>query len=96
MSWSSGEESWSLGSVLEFSSVLRWVTGDGDDLDDDGDILGNKLWPGEKSEDDLSLLREDGGWNAEDDVKDFSSGVSPVMENIGLVITVIKMMKFNL
>ena len=67
--------------MLEFSSVFIWEEwmGDGDDLEEVGDILGNKLWPGENS--DFSDL-EDGGWNAEG--KDFSIGVSPVIENMGL------------
>ena len=37
----------------------------------------------------MSLAREDGGWNAEEDVKDFNRGVSPVMENIGLELTLV-------
>jgi len=53
--------------------------GEGDDLEEVGDILGNKLWPGGNR--DFSDL-EDGGWNAEG--KDFSIGVSPVIENMGL------------
>ena len=53
--------------------------GEGDDLEEVGDILGNKLWPGENR--DFSDL-EDGGWNAEG--KDFRIGVSPVIENMGL------------
>ena len=82
---SSGEDSWSLGSLLEFSSVLRCVVwmGEGEDLEEVGDILGNRLWPGENS--DFSD-REDGGWNA--DGKDFNIGVSPVIENIGLKVNV--------
>ena len=57
--------------------------GDGDDLEDDGDILGKMLCPGEKSDEEL-LSRETGGWNAEDEGKDFKIGVSPLIENIGL------------
>lgn len=67
---------------MEFSSVLPWWPGDGEDLEEVGDTLGKRLWPGEKSAGELDLEEVGGGWNAEG--KDFRIGVSPAMLNIGL------------
>ena len=78
----SGEESSILESaVLEFSSVLRPVTGEGEDRElEPGDRRpGNRLWPGENSGGSGLVT---GGWKAEG--KDLRIGASPGSENIGL------------
>ena len=85
----SGEESSILESaVLEFSSVLRPVMGEGEDreLEPGERRPGNRLWPGEKSGGSGLVT---GGWKAEG--KDLRMGASPGRENIGLgsIITVI-------
>lgn len=78
----SGEESSILESaVLEFSSVLRPVMGEGEDreLEPGERRPGNRLWPGENSGGSGLVT---GGWNAEG--KDLRMGASPGSENIGL------------
>ena len=63
----SGDTSCSLGSLLQFSSVLM-LAGEGEEREEVGDILGKRLWPGEKRDAALAPLTE-GGWKAEG--KDF-------------------------
>ena len=70
-------------SVFEFSSVFPWWPGEGEDLEDVGETLGKRLWPGENRVGEaIEVGFELGGWNA--DGKDFRIGVSPAMLNIGL------------
>ena len=66
--------------MLEFSSVLRPVMGEGEDreLEPGERRPGNRLWPGEKSGGSGLVT---GGWKAEG--KDLRMGASPGRENIG-------------
>lgn len=63
---------------MQFSSVLMLCPGEGEEREDVGDILGNRLCPGENSCGALLL----GGWKAEG--KDLRMGGSPDILNIGL------------
>ena len=57
------------------------LAGEGEEREEVGDILGKRLWPGEKRDAVLAPLAEV-GWKAEG--KDLRMGRSPDTENIGL------------